>query len=76
MERGNLIQKWGKYIASCLYLSFYLYLSIHVSINVFQEIDSETMELLLNYIYTGQVQDFNRVSVVDLFKAADRYIED
>ena len=37
-----------------------------------QEIDSETMELLLNYIYTGQVQDFNRVSVVDLFKAADR----
>ncbi|XP_023340926.1 speckle-type POZ protein B [Eurytemora carolleeae] len=38
-----------------------------------KEIDSETMELLLNYIYTGQVQDFNRVSVVDLFKAADRY---
>jgi len=38
-----------------------------------KEIDSETMELLLYYIYTGQVQDFNKVSVVDLFKAADRY---
>ena len=30
------------------------------------------MDLLLYYIYTGQVQDFNKVSVVDLFKAADR----
>eukprot|EP00088_Acartia_fossae_P071539 TRINITY_DN9837_c1_g2_i4.p1 TRINITY_DN9837_c1_g2~~TRINITY_DN9837_c1_g2_i4.p1 ORF type:complete len:379 (+),score=89.55 TRINITY_DN9837_c1_g2_i4:59-1195(+) len=38
-----------------------------------KEIDPETMELLLYYIYTGQVQDFNKVSVVDLFKAADRY---
>ena len=38
-----------------------------------KEIDSETMELLLYYIYTGQVKDFSRVSVVDLFKAADRY---
>jgi len=38
-----------------------------------KEIDAETMELLLHYVYTGQVQDFNKVSVVDLFKAADRY---
>jgi len=38
-----------------------------------KEIDAETMDLLLYYIYTGQVQDFNKVSVVDLFKAADRY---
>jgi hypothetical protein len=30
------------------------------------------MGLLLSYIYTGQVQDFTNVSVVDLFKAADR----
>ena len=72
--KGDLIQRWGKYISSYLYRSSYLDLSIHVSIYLFQEIDSETMELLLNYIYTGQVQDFNRVSVVDLFKAADRYI--
>lgn len=38
-----------------------------------KEIDSETMELLLSYIYTGQVTDFKNVSVVELFKAADRY---
>jgi len=38
-----------------------------------KEIDSETMELLLYYIYTGQVKDFSKVSVVELFKAADRY---
>ena len=31
------------------------------------------MDLLLTYIYTGQVKDFSKVSVVDLFKAADRY---
>ena len=39
-----------------------------------QELDGETMALLLSYIYTGQVQDFSNVSVVDLFKAADRYV--
>ena len=33
-----------------------------------KEIDGETMELLLNYIYTGRVSDFKSVSVVDLFK--------
>jgi hypothetical protein len=38
-----------------------------------KEIDGETMELLLSYIYTGQVTDFKNVSVVELFKAADRY---
>ena len=44
-----------------------------------KEIDSETMELLLPYIYTGHVSDFKKVSdfknvsVVELFKAADRY---
>jgi len=38
-----------------------------------KEIDSETMELLLSYIYTGHVSDFKNVSVVELFKAADRY---
>lgn len=38
-----------------------------------KEIDAETMELLLNYIYTGRVSDFKAVSVVELFKAADRY---
>jgi len=38
-----------------------------------KEIDAETMELLLSYIYTGQVTDFKNVSVVELFKAADRY---
>ena len=38
-----------------------------------KEIDSETMELLLSYIYTGQVSNFKNVNVVDLFKAADRY---
>lgn len=38
-----------------------------------KEIDAETMELLLSYIYTGQVSDFKNVSVVELFKAADRY---
>lgn len=38
-----------------------------------KELDGETMALLLSYIYTGQVQDFSNVSVVDLFKAADRY---
>jgi len=37
-----------------------------------QELGGETMALLLSYIYTGQVQDFTNVSVVDLFKAADR----
>jgi len=37
-----------------------------------KEIDGETMELLLSYIYTGQVTDFKNVSVVELFKAADR----
>merc|ERR1719418_182631 len=31
------------------------------------------MELLLNYVYTGRVSDFKSVSVVELFKAADRY---
>merc|ERR1719348_283279 len=31
------------------------------------------MELLLSYIYTGQVTHFKNVSVVELFKAADRY---
>jgi len=38
-----------------------------------KEIEGETMELLLSYIYTGQVLDFKSVSVVELFKAADRY---
>eukprot|EP00090_Calanus_glacialis_P013558 TRINITY_DN22222_c0_g1_i1.p1 TRINITY_DN22222_c0_g1~~TRINITY_DN22222_c0_g1_i1.p1 ORF type:complete len:374 (-),score=141.01 TRINITY_DN22222_c0_g1_i1:52-1173(-) len=38
-----------------------------------KEIDGETMELLLSHIYTGHVADFKNVSVVDLFKAADRY---
>merc|ERR1719186_27743 len=38
-----------------------------------KEIAAVTMELLLYYIYTGQVKDFNRINVVDLFKAADRY---
>ena len=38
-----------------------------------KEIEGETMELLLSYIYTGQVSDFKSVSVVELFKAADRY---
>jgi len=38
-----------------------------------KEIDGETMELLLSYIYTGHVADFKNVSVVELFKAADRY---
>jgi len=38
-----------------------------------KEIDAETMELLLSYIYTGQVTEFKNVSVVELFKAADRY---
>ena len=33
-----------------------------------KEIDAETMELLLNYIYTGRVSDFKAVSVVELFK--------
>ena len=33
-----------------------------------KEIDAETMELLLNYVYTGRVSDFKSVSVVDLFK--------
>ena len=33
-----------------------------------KEIDAETMELLLNYIYTGRVSDFKSVSVVELFK--------
>ena len=38
-----------------------------------KEIDGETMELLLSYVYTGHVTDFKNVSVVELFKAADRY---
>jgi len=41
-----------------------------------KEIDGETMELLLSYIYTGLVTDFKNVSelqLVELFKAADRY---
>ena len=33
-----------------------------------KEIDAETMELLLNYVYTGRVSDFKSVSVVELFK--------
>ena len=33
-----------------------------------KEIDAETIELLLNYIYTGRVTDFKHVSVVELFK--------
>ena len=39
-----------------------------------KEIDGETMELLLNYIYTGRVSDFKSVSVVDLFKVILPYI--
>ena len=38
-----------------------------------KEIDGETMELLLNYIYTGRVSDFKSVSVVDLFKVNTRH---
>ena len=36
-----------------------------------KEIDAETMELLLNYIYTGRVSDFKAVSVVELFKVSN-----
>ena len=38
-----------------------------------KEIDAETMELLLNYIYTGRVTDFKSVSVVELFKVSIKY---
>lgn len=39
-----------------------------------KEIDAETMELLLNYIYTGRVSDFKAVSVVELFKVNDIFM--
>ena len=38
-----------------------------------KEIDAETMELLLNYIYTGRVSDFKAVSVVELFKVQSSF---
>ena len=39
-----------------------------------KEIDAETMELLLNYIYTGRVSDFKAVSVVELFKVNKTFL--